>query len=339
VSAEALRFPIPTELDGARLDRALATLAPDVSRAELVRWIEAGRVQIEGEPRALRPAMKVHAGAIVTARPLPPPTTDLTPDSTVPFTVLYEDDAIVVVDKPAGVVVHPSKGHREGTLVHGLLARTPLAPPDPYREGEGEDESDTASEAAAEARLRPGIVHRIDLGTSGVLVIAKTARAREALKEQFARHSIERVYDALAVGALPDRVDIDTSYGRHPTERKMFSGKHARGATKRATTHVRVVERLAPAGCARVECTLETGRTHQLRVHLSEAGAPLLGDPLYGNPPRDPRVRAIGRALGRQALHARVLGFVHPTSGATVRFEAPWPADFVLALEALRAIG
>jgi 23S rRNA pseudouridine1911/1915/1917 synthase len=338
VSAEALRFPIPTELDGARLDRALATLAPDVSRAELVRWIEAGRVQIEGEPRALRPAMKVHAGAVVTARPMPPPTTDLTPDPTVPFSVLFEDDAIVVVDKPAGVVVHPSKGHREGTLVHGLLARTPLAPPDPYREGETDDEAEGAGEAAAEARLRPGIVHRIDLGTSGVLVIAKTARAREALKEQFARHSIERVYDAIAVGALPDRVDIDTPYGRHPTERKMFSGKQARGATKRAITHVRVVERVPSAGCARVECTLETGRTHQIRVHLSEAGAPLLGDLLYGNPPRDPRVRAIGRALGRQALHARVLGFVHPTTGATVRFEAPWPADFVRALESLRAI-
>ncbi len=342
MSAEALRVTIPVELDGARLDRALVALAPDVSRAELVRWIEAGRVQLEGEPRALRPATKVRAGAIVTAQPLPQATTDLTPDPTVPFTVLFEDESIVVVDKPAGVVVHPSKGHHEGTLVHGLLARSPLAPPDPYRAqervGDGDEDAEAPGDAAAEARLRPGIVHRIDRGTSGVLVIAKTVRAREALKEQFARHTIERVYDAIAVGALPDRLDLDTPYGRHPTERKAFSGKHARGATKRAVTHVRVVERLATAACARVECTLETGRTHQIRVHLSEAGAPLLGDPLYGNPPRDPRVRAIGKALGRQALHARVLGFVHPETGALVRFEAPWPLDFVHALDALRAL-
>ncbi len=338
--AAPLRLLVPAELDGARLDRALSALAPEASRAEVARWIEAGRVAIEGSARPPRSATKVRAGVVLVARPLPAPTTTITPDPSVRFEVLYEDDAIVVVDKPPFVVVHPSKGHHEGTLVHGLLARSPLAPPDPYRAPEGEaDEDASESEAAAEARLRPGIVHRIDRGTSGVLVIAKTAAAREALKAQFARHAIERVYDAIAVGALPDRADFDTPYGRHPTDRKAFTGKHARGATKRAVTHARVVERLAAAGCTRVECTLETGRTHQIRVHLAEAGAPLLGDPLYGRAPRDARVRAIGDALGRQALHARVLGFAHPITGAQVRFEAPWPDDLRRALEALRALG
>lgn len=339
----ALRLVVPAALDGARLDRALAALMPDVSRAELARWIDAGRVALEGEAKAPRPATKVREGAVVRAEPLPPATTDLTPDPSVPFAVLFEDEALVVVDKPAGVVVHPSKGHHEGTLVHGLLARTPLAPPDPYRAPPLEDASasddEGAEEAAAEARLRPGIVHRIDRGTSGVLVIAKTALARERLKARFATHDIERIYDAIAVGPLPARADFDTPYGRHPTERKAFTGKHARGATKRAITHVRVVERLEAAGCVRVECTLETGRTHQIRVHLSEAGAPLLGDELYGRPPRDPRVRAIAKALGRQALHARLLGFVHPLTGVAVRFEAPWPDDLSRAVDALRALG
>jgi 23S rRNA pseudouridine1911/1915/1917 synthase len=345
VKPAALRLVIPGALDGVRLDRALVALLPDVSRAELGRWIDAGRVRVEGDAKAPRAATKVRTGAVVLAEPLPPATTDLAPDPTVPFTVLFEDDAIVVVDKPAGVVVHPSKGHHAGTLVHGLLARTPLAPPDPYRpaaedeDADAEREDDPSSEAAAEARLRPGIVHRIDRGTSGVLVIAKTALARERLKALFAAHDLERVYDAIAVGALPATADFDTPYGRHPTDRKAFTGKHARGATKRAVTHARVLERFEGAGCVRVACTLETGRTHQIRVHLSEAGAPLLGDELYGKPPRDPRVRAIGKALGRQALHARLLGFAHPTTGETVRFEAPWPEDFARAVEALRALG
>lgn len=232
------------------------------------------------------------------------------------FRVVHVDAAVVVVDKPAGLVVHPAKGHWEGTLVHGLLAYFELAEADPR---------------GAEATLRPGIVHRIDRGTSGLLVVARTAAAREALKSQFSAHTIERAYDAVAVGPLPDRLDLDTPYGRHPRDRLKFTG---RVGDKRARTHAVVTRRLHD-GASLVECRLETGRTHQIRVHLSEAGAPLLGDPLYGRPPSDPRVRAAAAALARQALHARVLGFVHPTTGRTLRFEAPWPEDFAAAVRAL----
>ena len=309
-----------------RLDRALATLITDVSRAELARWVEAGRVAIEGVVRAQTTA-KVRAGERVVARPMPPPDSDATPDPTVVFAVLYEDDAIIVVDKPAGLVVHPAKGHATGTLVNGLLARFgAMAPPDTQR-GDGPDLS----------RVRPGIVHRIDRGTSGVLVVARTATAREALKKAFAAHDLDRVYDALAVGALPDAATYDTAYGRHPVDRKAFTSR-PRAPSKRAVTNVRVIERLASGAVARVECRLETGRTHQIRVHLADHGAPLLGDPLYGKPARDVRVRAIGAKLGRQALHARVLGFAHPITGKPLRFEAPWPDDFARAVAALRAL-
>ena len=310
---------IPSAHDGERLDRALAALWGSTSRAEIARWIDAGRVTCDGR-LVRRGAEKARAGAHVVARPLPPPPSDAKPDATVPFVLLYEDADLLVVDKPAGVVVHPAKGHWEGTLVNGLLAHGALAGT--------EDEDDGPP--------RPGIVHRIDKDTSGVLVVARTAAAREALKALFSRHDVERVYDALAVGALPDDVTYDTLHGRHPTDRKRFTTQRVRDG-ERAVTHVSVVERLASGAVARVECRLETGRTHQIRVHLADAGAPLLGDPVYGRPPREPGLRAIGETLGRQALHARVLGFVHPTTGRTLRFEAPWPADFADAVAALRA--
>lgn len=322
MSVAELTLSVPPAHDGERLDRALSALIPDVSRAEVARWIEAGRVRIGGRV-ATRLSEKVRTGTTIVAHPLPPPASDAKPDPTVEFDVVYEDEALVVVDKPAGVVVHPAKGHWEGTLVHGLLARGPLA--------EAEDEEIGPP--------RPGIVHRIDKDTSGLLVVARTAAAREALKAAFAAHTIERVYDAIAVGRLPDAVTFDTLHGRHPTDRKKFTTSKARlREGKRAVTHVRVVERFAKGAVSRVECRLETGRTHQIRVHLAEAGAPLLGDDTYGKPPRDPAVRAIGATLGRQALHARVLGFVHPTTGKKVRFESPWPTDFRTAVEALRAL-
>jgi 23S rRNA pseudouridine1911/1915/1917 synthase len=311
---------VPPSHEGERLDRALATLIPDVSRAEVARWIDAGRVMVDGRT-ITRASERVRAGQRIEATPLPPPPSDARPDPSVQFTVLYEDDAIVVVDKPAGLVVHPAKGHWEGTLVHGLLARGPLA--------EGDDQ--------AEGPPRPGIVHRIDKDTSGVLVVARTAIAREALKRMFSAHELERVYDAIAVGVLPDRKTFDTMHGRHPTDRKKFSSRPVTRSRegKRAVTHVQVVERFE--GAVRLECRLETGRTHQIRVHLAEANAPLLGDTLYGKPPRDPRLRAIGERLGRQALHARLLAFAHPITGKKLRFEAPWPEDFASAVAALRA--
>ncbi len=317
----AIQLVVPLEAGGARLDRFLAG-ALEVSRSELQRWIEDGRVTVGGEPRAA--AAKVRAGEVVRVRPAPPRPTTAVPDADVPFAILHTDEDLVVVDKPPGVVVHPARGHERGTLVNGLLALGLFT-----REALAE-----AGEAGpAGGATRPGIVHRLDKGTSGILVVARTPQAREALKAQFQAHSIERLYEALVVGAAAARTWA-TLHGRHPRDRLRFSTRVTRG--KRAVTHVRVLQ--AMAGSTHVTCALETGRTHQIRVHLAEGGTPVLGDPLYGRPPADPRIRRIAEQLGHQALHARVLGFVHPRSGQVMRFESPPPADFVAALEQLRRL-
>jgi 23S rRNA pseudouridine1911/1915/1917 synthase len=299
---------VPREAAGSRLDRFLAGEL-GVSRSELQRWIAAGKVTVEGSARSA--SAHVREGERVVVEPMPPAASEARPEEGVVFTVLYVDDDVVVVDKPAGLVVHPARGHAGGTLVNGLLARG-------FFRGE-----DTADE-------RPGIVHRLDKGTSGVMVVARTPEAREKLKAQFQAHSIERAYRALAVGEVREGTH-DTLYGRHPRDRMRFTTHLHRG--KRAVTQVRVLDRLA--GATYVECTLQTGRTHQIRVHLSESGTPVLGDPLYGKPPRDERIRAVGDRLGHQALHARLLGFVHPTTGRLSRFESDLPADFREAMRSL----
>lgn len=251
------------------------------------------------------------AGQRVLVRPLPPPPSEARPED-IPLAILYEDADLVVVDKPAGMVVHPAPGHPGGTLVNALLHHFGALP--------GQDAA------------RPGVVHRLDALTSGVMVVARTPAAREGLMQAFAAHAIERAYLAVATGDPPARATYETLHGRHPRDRKRFSSRVARG--KRAVTHVEVLERLH--GAALVRCTLETGRTHQIRVHLADHGFALLGDPVYGRPPKDPRLRAAAEALGRQALHAAVLGFTHPVSGAPLRFETPVPDDLRRAIEALR---
>jgi len=305
----------------AGLDAAAFGAAGVPSRAALQRWIDAGWVTTDG--RACRSADKLREGDELRVRlaDVAAPRTTARPEEGIAFRVLHTDDDLIVVDKPAGLVVHPARGHASGTLVNGLLAL-----------GAFDDPSDAADGKDREGHLRPGIVHRLDRGTSGVMVIARTGRAREALKAQFAEHSILREYEAIAVGHVASRT-FDTLHGRHPTDRLRFTTRVRTG--KRAVTHVRAI---APAGgCTHVVCRLETGRTHQIRVHLAEAGHPILGDPLYGSAPRDPRVRAIASSLGHQALHARLLGFVHPTTGAHLRFETAPPDDFAGALAALRA--
>ncbi len=314
---DAIVLVVPREASGARVDRFLAAAlvgterAP--SRSELQRWIEHGRVTIDYSPCGA--ADKLREGTRIRVSPEPPPRTRAVPESGVAFCVLYTDDDVVVVDKPAGLVVHPARGHDSGTLVNGLLA---LGVFDAFGEG-----------GAVDGYERPGIVHRLDKGTSGVMVVARNAQARERIKQQFAEHSIERAYEAIAVGNVVDRT-FSTLHGRHPTDRLRFTTKVNEG--KRAVTHVRVVAHLAGGRASHVECRLETGRTHQIRVHLAESGTPILGDPVYGRPPRDPDVRAIAEELGHQALHARVLGFTHPTTGERVRFETPPPEDFARAL-------
>lgn len=302
------------------------SLVPGVSRATLQRWIEGGRVLVDGAPRRARDL--IGPGQVLDVDPLPPEPSEAVADPSVVLEVVYEDDALLVVNKPAGLVVHPARGHRSGTLVNGLLARAGFAAAE-LEEGESEGEADGA--------VRPGIVHRIDKETSGLLVVAKTAAAREALKVQLAAHTAERVYVALTLG-VPASTTIRTQYGRDRRSRLKFSSRVKEG--KLAVTHVKVVERLADARAALVECRLETGRTHQIRVHLSEQQkTPLLADSLYGIRPRDADLAGVSAALGRQALHARVLGFSHPTSGEPLRFEVPPPADFAAALAALRALG
>ncbi len=268
----------------------------------------------------MRASAAVPAGAEVTVRPEPPEPTSAEPDASIAITVVYEDAHLLVVDKPAGLVVHPARGHASGTLVNALLGRGGF-------ERAGADPRDP------EGHVRPGIVHRLDKGTSGLLVVAKDDPTREALKALFARHAIDREYLAIVVGEAKDAT-IEALHARDPRDRLRFTSRTDAG--KRAVTHVRVLERFA--GAALVACRLDTGRTHQIRVHLSErAGTPILGDPLYGRPPANPALRALAEALGRQALHARVLGFVHPATGEAMRWESPLPEDMDRCLTALRA--
>lgn len=307
---EEERYEVTAEEAGERLDRFLVARTGR-SRSALQRWVSEGRVALDGVVQTSAKA-KVRAGTLVAVRPAPPPVSEARAQP-IPIEVLHEDEHLVVVSKAAGMVVHPAPGHPDGTLVNALLHRTT------FRDG-GDP-------------MRPGIVHRLDKDTSGVLVVARTAEAREALVALFKAHDIERRYEAIVVGHPPPSVTYDTLHGRHPVDRKRFSSRVARG--KRAITHVETQELLH--GAALVHCRLETGRTHQIRVHLADAGTPVLGDPVYARPPKDERLRAAHVALGRQALHAAVLGFVHPVTGAPMRFEAPPPADFQAALAALRA--
>jgi 23S rRNA pseudouridine1911/1915/1917 synthase len=308
------------EQEKERIDKAVPRLMHRVSRATLQRWISEGRVRIDG--KTCRASDDVRAGSIVEVEPGPPPPSAVLPDATVPFAVLYEDESLLVVDKPAGVVVHPGRGNWERTLVAGLLARpgferAPYDPRDPM------------------GPLRPGIVHRLDKGTSGVLVVAKSDAAREGLKTQLAMHSVERIYRAITLG-VPKSGRIETLHARSRASRFRFTSRTEGG--RAAITHVTIEERLAQGRAALVACRLETGRTHQIRVHLAEqCGAPVFADRLYGKKPADAELRNVAEELGRQALHAQVLGFDHPSTGEHLRFESPFPADFARALERLRA--
>ncbi|HTO53954.1 MAG TPA: RluA family pseudouridine synthase [Myxococcota bacterium] len=298
---------VPPELAGQRLDAALAKLEPSLSRAQVRRLIEAGEVTVSGA--LVKPAHRLRAGEAIAGRvPEPEPTEVMAEE--LPLAVLFEDGDVVVIDKPAGLVVHPAPGHSGGTLVNALLHHC-------------RDLSGVGGE------LRPGIVHRLDKDTSGVLVVAKNDAAHRSLAAQFKAHSVLREYLALVRGSpRAESGTIEAAIGRHPTDRKRMSTKTRRG--RAALTHYKVEERLRGATLLRVR--LGTGRTHQVRVHLSSIGLAILGDPVYGGG----RAPGVELGLRRQALHAAVLGFTHPRSGDALRFESPLPADLARALEALR---
>ncbi|MCA9534226.1 MAG: RluA family pseudouridine synthase [Myxococcales bacterium] len=311
-SAEPIRVVLREQDAGERLDRLLAEREEvPHSRSVIQRFIAEGRVSVDGKVID-RKALASPLG-VVLIRPAPPPPMVALPED-LPLDVLFEDEHLIVVNKAAGMVVHPAPGHPSGTLVNALLHHAQLHPS--LRDGQG----------------RPGIVHRLDKDTSGVLVAAKTPAGHEGLVRLFQAHTIERRYVAIAVGPHLRSQTFDTLHGRHPHDRKRFSSNVSKG--KSAITHAVVTERLHGGGLVTV--TLETGRTHQIRVHLSDSGTPVLADPLYGKKSRDPRLQQAEQAIGRQALHAELLGFVHPITGEAVRFEAPPPADFQAALAILR---
>jgi 23S rRNA pseudouridine1911/1915/1917 synthase len=306
-------FVVADAEGGQRLDQYLAARELPHSRSQIKKHLDARCCQVNERPA--RPSTRLQPGDTVAYAPPPLRPASVQPED-IALSVLFEDEHVIVVDKPAGMVVHPSPGHDRGTLVAALLARCG-------------DLSGVGDE------LRPGIVHRLDKLTSGVMVATKNDAAHQALAAQFKAHSIERRYLALVAGYLDSSSgSFRTLHGRHPTDRKRFTSRCERG--RQAVTHYRVVARLR--GASLVEARLETGRTHQVRVHFADHGHALLGDPMYGRLPADGAAREVARTLGRQALHAQLLGFDHPHTGRPLRFMSPPPPDMQGAIDALTEI-
>jgi 23S rRNA pseudouridine1911/1915/1917 synthase len=325
-AGETLLIVLDADLAGQRLDKALATAAPDLSRARLQALIAAGQVSLATPGRPAVPLTNGSAKAVAGtyAVVVPPPIAAEPLPEDIPLSVLYEDAWLIVIDKPAGMAAHPAPGCETGTLVNALLHHC----------------GDSLSGIGGVAR--PGIVHRLDKETSGVMVAAKTDAAHQGLSALFAEHDIDRMYLALTRGAPHPVVGtIQTRLGRSPGDRKKMAVLKTGG--REATTHYRVEKTFGPATkplAARVACRLETGRTHQIRVHMASKGAPCLGDPVYGAGAPAAPVKAAIQEIGfaRQALHAAVLGFVHPITGETLRFETPLPPDMAALQAALEAL-
>jgi 23S rRNA pseudouridine1911/1915/1917 synthase len=312
VSRIQRRMTVPDELGGKRLDQAAALLLPEFSRSRLKSWIDAGRLTVGGEgakPRALLKGGEelVLDTELEAAVPIAP--------EAIPLSVVHADAALLVIDKPAGLVVHPGAGNRSGTLQNALLNAHPELAEVP----------------------RAGLVHRLDKDTSGLLLVARTLESQIALAAALERREIKRTYRAICQGVLTGGGTVDAPIGRHRRERTKMAvvdgGRPAR-------THYRVVERFRAH--THIEVELETGRTHQIRVHLAHIRAPLLGDPVYGGRPRLPpapshELRAALQSFPRQALHASRLAFVHPSTGDDLEFQSALPADFERLLTLLRA--
>ncbi len=302
---------IPDAQRGQRLDQALAVLFPDFSRTRLKAWIEAGRVLVDGaggKPRDI-----VRGGEVVRVTPLAEAQVEVAPEA-IALDLVHEDPSIFVINKPAGLVVHPGAGNPRSTLQNALLALDP----------------------SLVALPRAGIVHRLDKDTSGLLVVARTPAVHLRLTRALAGHEVEREYEAVVIGVLTAGGTVDAPIDRHPVDRLKMA---VRQSGRPAVSHYRVVDRFRAQTHIRV--TLESGRTHQIRVHMTHAGFPLVGDPLYGRrlvlpKAATPRLVGVLQAFRRQALHAARLSFVHPGSGEPVEYRAPLPADLIELLAALR---
>lgn len=303
---------VPVSVAGSRLDRAAAELLPEFSRTRLQQWIRGGQLRVNGEEKAARSPVLVGDTLVLDARIEAETAWSATPMT---LSILYEDESVLVLDKPVGLVVHPAPGHRDDTLLNGLLMHCPVL----------------------EDLPRAGIVHRLDRDTSGVLVVAKTLAAQTALSAAIQARTVRREYRAVVNGVVVSGASIDRPIGRHPRDRQRMTILRD-GTGRRAVTHYRVLARYRAHSLLGV--LLETGRTHQIRVHMAAAGFPIVADPVYGGRQQIPRgasAELIGRlrGLGRQALHAFRLEFSHPVSGERLAFEAPLPADLLALLAAL----
>ena len=307
-----LSLTIPPEHAGQRLDQALAALLPDYSRSRLKGWIESGEIRVDGA--ALRPRDKVFGGEAVVLRAVLPEESRAAPQQ-IPLVLVHEDKHLFVIDKPAGLVVHPGAGNPDSTLQNALLALDP----------------------ALAALPRAGIVHRLDKDTSGLLVVARTLPAQTALVRMLGEREVHREYEAICRGVMTAGGTIDAPIDRHPTDRVRMA---VREGGRESVTHYRVIKRYRANTHVRVQ--LETGRTHQIRVHLAHAGYPIVGDRVYGGRltlPKgaDESLRQALREFPRQALHAARLQFDHPVSGKPVECASPLPADMSGLLAALAA--
>ena len=295
---------IPEDGNGQRVDKFLAEALPDFSRSYLQKLLKDGQVLVND--KEVKPNYKLSTGEILSVSLPENEELNVEPED-LPVEVLYEDDDVILVNKGKGMVVHPAAGHNKGTLVNFLLY---------HCQGEL---------SGINGVLRPGIVHRIDKDTTGVLIACKNDKAHRALAEQLKEHTIIRKYRAIVLGLLPEEEGtIHTTIGRHPTDRKKMSVHCKNG--KDAITHYRVLQRFS--NYTYVECRLETGRTHQIRVHMASIGHPLLGDTVYG--PEKSKYKLEG-----QCLHAMIFGFTHPSTGEYMEFEAPLPAYFQKLLSIL----
>ncbi len=299
------RLTVSPEEAGVRIDKYLAEQLPDITRSYLQKLLKDGSVQMNGKP--VKASTKTAVGAVIELTIPEPEEPEILPED-IPLDILYEDSDVILINKPKDMVVHPAAGHYTGTLVNALMYHC------------------KGDLSGINGVLRPGIVHRIDKDTTGVLIVCKNDKAHNALAEQLKEHSITRKYRAIVCGNLKeDEGTVDAPLGRHPQDRKKMAIVRTGG--KRAVTHYRVLERFG--NYTYIECQLETGRTHQIRVHMASLGHPLLGDEVYG------RVKSPFKLEG-QTLHAMVLGFIHPTTGEYMEFEAPLPEYFEKLLEKLR---